>query len=372
MKRYAGIIGMVSAVLAALGIIAYMKLEIYPVKESVNPSREVRSNELAALERWLNANDHPVRKIPQGSMYNLAAAPEQTVFMEVSAFDWDSSDVGAAAVWVRNGGNLIVSIDYFPGKDSILAAFLSGFGIGVEEYPFSPPENEASSEDGAALPEGGAPEISRTGEPDFDYGIRFIIYDSPDLKSDTIKADGGIRLVSVSAGRGRLTVLGKPRFMMNHLIAEEANARLAWGLFDAEDGGVLFIRGRLIIKSFFGKFAERGDFRPFCVSLILLVAAGFWMVIPGFGLVRDDGERVPRPIEERFRAEVRFLKKYGSLAVYLDPYIRELRRIIRPGDGAPAAGEIDRIEAALKSGKKMKYREIIRDLLILEKTMESL
>ncbi|MDR1421073.1 MAG: hypothetical protein LBI86_11925 [Treponema sp.] len=357
MNRYVGIFGMVLAVFAVLGIIAYTQFEIRPVKKRFSASREVRANDLAALERWLDANGHPVRSLPEGDSYSVEAAPEKTVYIEAASFKWEYSNLDSVASWIRSGGNLIVSLDYVPGEDSSLAAFLESFGVGVEEYPF------LSSEDEGEVP----PETPEEEYPHFDYRIRFVIHNLPDIRSDVITVDGNIRLAVISAGEGRLTVTGRPVFMANASITGEANARLAWELFDAEEGGVLFVRGRRVIKSFFGKFAERGDFRPFCLSLLLLVAAGFWMVIPGFGLVRDEKELSLRPIEERFRAEVRFLKKYDSLAVYLDSYVRELRRILRLRGGTAETGETGRIGAALDSGKKMRYREIIRDLLILEK-----
>ncbi|MDR1106785.1 MAG: hypothetical protein LBL44_10550 [Treponema sp.] len=366
MKRYAGIIGMVFAVFAVLGIIAYTQFEIRPVKKGFSASREVRANELAALERWLNANGHPVRRMQEGDPYSVLQAAEKTVFVDAGAFAWYSGSEGLAT-WIRDGGSLIVSLNYAPGEGDSLAAFLESFGIAVEEYPFPSSEDEEDASPGA-FASGMFPGISGEGEhPYFDYRIRFVIHNVPGVTSSVVAVDGNIRLAVISAGEGMLTVIGAPWFMANSYIAEEVNARLAWELFDAEEGGVLFIRGRRAVKSFFGKFAERGDFRPFVLSLLVLVTAGFWMVIPRFGLVRDEKEVSLRPIEERFRAEVRFLKKYDSLAVYLDSYIRELRRIIRLRGGTAETGEIGRIGAALDSGKNMRYGEIIRDLLILEK-----
>lgn len=358
---------MVLAVFAVLGIVAYTRLEIRPVKKSFSASREVRANELAALERWLNANGHSVRRMPKGDPYSILQAEEKTVFVDAGAFAWYSGSEGLA-VWIRDGGSLIVSLDHAPGEGDSLAAFLESFGAGVEEYPFTSSEDEEDASPEASS-SGMFPGISGEGEhPYFDYRIRFVIHNVPGVRSTVMAVDGNIRLAVISAGEGMLTVIGAPWFMTNSYIADEVNARLAWELFDAEEGGgVLFIRGRRVVKSFFGKFAERGDFRPFVLSLLVLVTAGFWMVIPRFGLVRDEKEISLRPIEERFRAEVRFLKKYDSLAVYLDSYIRELRRIIRLRGGTAETGETGRIGAAVDSGKNMKYREIIRDLLILEK-----
>jgi hypothetical protein len=41
------------------------------------------------------------------------------------------------------------------------------------------------------------------------------------------------------------------------------------------------------------------------------------MVIPVFGIVFEDKQRLSRPLKDRFTAEVRFLKKYHALDYYL-------------------------------------------------------
>jgi hypothetical protein len=385
-SRYAGIIGIVFAAAAVLGIIAYTKLEIYPLKKTVEVSREARANDFLALERWLNANGRPVRKIPGGSSADITGTPEKTVFIQSSVFNWDDSDMDSLVSWINGGGNLVVSLDHTPWGEGPPVSFLLGFGVYVEAYPFEDEETSGGENANASGVTDAGGEIQRGKDffPVFDYRLRFKIL-SPEEKTahDAERPEtftdhnGNIKLVNVPAEEGRLTVFGYPDFMVNDNLRSEINARLAWSLF--EEGSVLFIRGRRIVKSFFGKFAERGDFVPLCVSLAVLVVAGFWMVIPVFGLVRGGEKSRARPIQERFRAEIRLFKKYRSLSIYLDPYLRELRRKIPAGNlpaGNSPAGEteseIQRIESALKSGKKMSNREIIRDLLILEKTMERL
>jgi hypothetical protein len=386
-SRYAGIIGIALAAAAVLGIIAYTKLEIYPLKKSLEVSREAEANDFLALERWLKAGGRLVRKIPSGSSDDITGIPEKTVFIQSSAFDWDNSDMDSLASWINGGGNLIVSLDYTPYGEDPPGSFLSGFGVYVEAYPFEDEETSGDEDDassGVINTGGEIPYGEDAFFPDFDYRLRFKIFSpeegaghdagGPETFTDH---NGNIKLVNIPAEEGRLTVFGDSDFMVNYNLRMEVNARLAWSLFG--EGGVLFIRGRRIVKSFFGKFAERGDFVPLCVSLAVLVVAGFWMVIPVFGLVRGGEKSRARPIQERFRAEIRLFKKYRSLSIYLEPYLGELRRKISSGNlpaGNSFAGEteseIRRIESALQSGKKMSNKEIIRDLLILEKTMERL
>jgi hypothetical protein len=378
-NRYIAVTGITIAGIAILGILAYTNLEIHPVKKTVNASREAWANEFLAMERWLGENGRPVRKIPSGNPLTLEGAPEKTAFVNFLSFNW-ADDPERIAAWISRGGHLIVTLNTAPYMESAFSLFLAAFGVRAEEYPRDKDGQKPEPADTAAA------ELEETGEkgqagtspasagpdtiPDFNQTVCFgIVEDTGGMEdpgvTETLKdARENIVLVTVRTGKGRLTVTGRPLFMTNFFISSEKNARFAWNLF-AGEGGVLFIQGKSTVKSLFGKFAERGNLPPFFVSLALLVIAGFWTVIPVFGLVRDEEVRHYRPIQERFRAEIRLFRKYGSLEVYFEPYLRELRR-----RGAETKGEIDRIEDALKSGKKMKYKEIIRDLSILEQTLE--
>jgi hypothetical protein len=103
------------------------------------------------------------------------------------------------------------------------------------------------------------------------------------------------------------------------------------------------------------------------VSVLALVCIGFWMVIPGFGVLRHGDERRSRPIRDRFRAEARFLKKYHALDGYLEVYLREIKSKNRDQEKDP---RIEEIENSLGEKKRLKYGEIIRDLKILEAMTE--
>jgi hypothetical protein len=157
--------------------------------------------------------------------------------------------------------------------------------------------------------------------------------------------------------------------MYNDNLESEENARLAWRLTAAKTGdknegeypGVLFIRGRRAAKDLFGKLAERGNPLPLIVSVLALVSIGFWMVIPGFGVLRFEEERRTRPIRDRFRAEARFLKKYHALDSYLEVYLREIKNKCR-----------DREINVLDAKKHCTYGETVRNLKILETIMERL
>jgi hypothetical protein len=93
------------------------------------------------------------------------------------------------------------------------------------------------------------------------------------------------------------------------------------------------------------------------------------MVIPSFGLVFGEKTSPGRPIRDRFLAEIRFLKRYRGLHVYLEVYIHEIRRKLR---GREAGSELEAIEASLQKKRPLSYRELVRSLRILETIMERL
>jgi hypothetical protein len=120
------------------------------------------------------------------------------------------------------------------------------------------------------------------------------------------------------------------------------------------------------------------------VSALIVVIAGFWMVIPVFGR-RKPGACLPgRSITERFLAEWRFLKKFRALETYLAAYIQEIRirqgvleEAFRPELSASLlasrCGLPEReVRNALLPGKNIKFREFLRYRKILETILEKL
>jgi hypothetical protein len=146
--------------------------------------------------------------------------------------------------------------------------------------------------------------------------------------------------------------------MYNYHLDNEANARLAWELTGAslcpEKPGMLFVRGRRAAAGFFSALAQRGNLRAPVLSVLILVLAGFLMVIPGFGVLRGDESQRPGAIGGRFLAEARFLRRYGAFGVYLETYLRELRR---RSEGRELGPDLTRVmkeaEDALAAGKNV-------------------
>jgi len=289
--------------LILLCFILYSNLEIYEKKTIIGMSREVRTNNYYAMEKWLNETGHPVRFENVFNSSKLAAAEERVVVVHSSAGRWNNADEYIFP-WIEQGGYLVISLDnyaYFLDED--LLKLLSDCGVGVEL-------------------------INETGRRGAytDKNVFFTIDEGIDVL--TVNDEEGLaRLVEIPLGNGALTVTGMFVFMFNDNLKEKVNANLAWRLTGARaDGGnkgVLFAIEKQISESRFGKLIERGNLLPVGISTFLLIVLGFWMVIPVFGLVSVEKQKSSRPIRERFIAEIHFLKKYRALDHYLNMYERE-------------------------------------------------
>ncbi|GHT64853.1 hypothetical protein FACS1894110_05380 [Spirochaetia bacterium] len=377
MGRYKSILGIAAAVILILSVLAYTQLEIYQRTRPISPSQAVRANYFYALEKWLTKTGHPVRIDSHGSPFRIIPAKERSVYIQASLFDWQDA-APILIPWVEEGGSLLISIEssWYDEDETDFVEFLEAVGVQAEIW----------------VPEDDETVILRDldhyviTENNFDLDLRFsfsVIKDFGDTPLTLKDKQGIIRLVSIPLGNGSITVTGRPYFMYNDNLESEENARLSWQLTAAnvqdEHPGVLFVRGRRAVKNLFGKLAERGNPLPPIVSVLVLVCIGFWMVIPGFGILRPENEQRARPIRDRFSAETRFLKKYHALEGYLEVYLREIKYKCRDRELDPRDKYlrdiyplITEIENSLGEKKNLKHSEIIRILKILEKTMEHL
>jgi hypothetical protein len=370
--------------LALLALAVYTLFEIYPTTSYSRPSTESLANEYLALDRWLQKTGHPLRTKTAGEKGLLQGLPEKTLLIEGSRFDW-SREGAAVPPWVEAGGNLVLFLDspwYEENEDEWI--FLEGLGVKTEKCSPFDEEDEEYEEDNA----GGGENIPPLPAPYFDSLIRLSLDEKPGAPGFTLKDDLGIiRLVTVPLGQGSVTVTGVPYFMLSSTIGEEQNARLAWRLtggLDRENRGIYFIRGREPVSSFFGRLAERGNIGALVVSALILVLIGLWMVLPVFGRPVRDEERPGKPIGDRFRAESRFLLKYGALDFYLEVYVEDLRKklrtrrgIYRPDQMAPALAElwgmdISKVEKIIHPQGKLTCRDFVNYVRLIENTEERL
>jgi hypothetical protein len=371
--------GIVISALVFLAALAVSRLEIYERERWVRPSGEFRSNNFYVLGEWLSASGHPARFSPRWAGIRDISPLEGGLFIQASLFDWDRRDILS---WVTEGGSLLISIDFpwywgdgeekeAPAAVLALETFLADLGIRIRgPLPQDNGDDEALDEGAAADEEkdDAAGEDESQAFPDYDYKI---IFEEPDpaVPADSAgetarfpggefltlrDSDGGIRLIRRALGKGTVAVAGSCVFMYNYRLEEEANARLAWeltgGSLGPERPGILFVRGRRGSGGLFEILSERGDLLPPVLSALALIFIGFWMVLPGFGVPPREESRRRLSITGRFSAEARFLRRYKALGVYLELYLRELRRL---GRGRALGQEIKEVEEALAAGRKI-------------------
>jgi len=312
--------------LGLLALLAWSLLELYPRRRTVPASREARANEYLALDRWLQVMGCPVRVLRTGNLSTISGAPERHIFIQSSRFNWTPAAAAHLVRWVEEGGSLFLVLDYQADweflSSAALLSLLDEFGIEARRGTLTGFRHNSDA-------------------PTFWREFSFAILRNRDALA-VEDWNGIIRLVQVERGAGRIIVSGKPRFLHSQFLGRAPNARLAWTLFAAgladhdahgSGRGWLFIRGTARTQGLWGSLFRHGNLGVIGVSALVLLAVGFWAVIPMFGLVRRDGERPGKPLRERFIAEGRFLKTYGALGFYRDVYVKEIRRRLARKEG---------------------------------------
>ena len=324
-------------ILALLAILAWNNLEIYQGKRIILPSDEVSGNIYYAMDQWLMQTGHNVRIENFFNPYLLADTTEKIIMISSRTYSWYSTE--EIIKWIERGGCFILCLE--PTNNILnqnLLEFLLRFGI-IAEY--TPPVYGIWDDEAQETNRQTNDEVNR-GEnnyPDFYTHISFTITEKENVF--TMKdADGNIRLVEIPFRDGLLIVTGIPLFMYNYNIGKEANSVLTWNLTGARlsgdpnsylqnteenSKGILFFRNKNVNRTFsiFGPIIESGNIVPVIVSALILIFAGFWMVIPSFGKILNEKKQMSRPIKDRLTAEIRFLKKYRALDYYLESLPRE-------------------------------------------------
>lgn len=328
MNRYLSIICIFVAVLAALGFFAYNFLEIYDREVYESPSPEVRSNDYLALQRWLSKSGHPVQTSFYTDPYELLEIDENVVLMKSSSFYWEDNTFDILSSWIEKGNHLFIFHDYWHDAfyDDDFYSFVEQFDVKMitpedaKEY-FSDEED-----DGEETPN------DTYNYPYLDQTIQFTIEND---RNDILFAGAGknmINLVHVSLGKGTVTFTGQPFFMQNNNLRKNENRMLAWNLTGAKDidkQGILFIQEIEFKNTFFQDLINEGNIFPLLISIFILTIICFWGFIPRFGKISRDEESPGKPIRERFLAEAIFLKKFHSLAVYIDIYEKNIQQRFR-------------------------------------------
>ncbi|MDR0589564.1 MAG: hypothetical protein LBG25_03355 [Spirochaetaceae bacterium] len=384
MDKYRTIFIICLGVLGLLALAGYALFEIYPVTDYYEPSVESLSNEYLALDRWLQKTGHPLNINTTGKLASPDLLSEKTLLIQSSRFGWSGKDASLRA-WIEAGGNLVIFADlpWYDDEEG-LSNFLEGFGITIKK--FSSLDYEEENEEAATIPD--APEDDSE-EPDLDLEVYFLVEEKPDAPARILQdRRGKIRMVTMPRGQGSITALGVPYFMWSAYIGEKQNARLAWrltGALDRDNQGIYFIRGKTQQASrLWGKLAERGNITALVAPVLILILVGFWMVLPAFGRPVRDEERPGKPIGERFRAESRFLRKYGALDLYLEAYVEELWTKLRVRQGMSHPDQmvlvlaerwgmdVSAVEKIIHPKGKLTYRDFVNSIRLIENTEERL
>jgi hypothetical protein len=398
---YGTIIGITASALVVLAVFVASRLEVYERNVWRRPSAELRANHFYVLGAWLSENGCPVRFYPRWAGIKKLAPRDGGLYLQASLFDWETAG-DVLVPWVEEGGTLLISVDIpwyrrdgtggeaGPGVLA-LEQFLETLDIRLRRPA---PEaayrgvwdgeagEGAEDEGGGEINEGGSAETGEAPEeppfPDPEYDSR-ISFEDPGFSASGALAlrdrEGLVRLIRRPLGKGRLTVTGTCFFMYNYYLDNEANARLAWELtgasLDSRRPGFLFVRGRRAAAGFFSALTERGNLKAPVISVLALIVVGFWMVVPSFGIVREDESKRYGAISGRFLAEARFLRRYGACGAYLEAYLRELRR--RGGGlGPELQAQVQEAADALASGRRIGPRKLAVYLKNLMSALEQI
>jgi len=347
------------------GFICYNLLEIVPYTTWSNPSREVKTNEYLVLERWLLEAGFTFNYIAAGSVETILKAPEKTVLIDDSRFNWINSE--QLVPWIQEGGRLIVSVDT-PSPGEALSNFMALFNVKPIDYSYDYNSNKDESDPKEDVdPDFAGRVFSRVPGVEnsawLDWRKNFAVTVDPEADNHILvmgNKSGLIKLVKVDQDKGWVLFTGKTEFLQNSALPSKENMELAGELFFNDPGkSVLFIRKFNDKRHLLGNLAERGNPMALAVSLALLVVVGFWMVIPSFGRNKPEPERPGKPLRERFLAEGTFLAKYHALGKYIEIYRKELEQ--RRG-----------VETASVAGTTFSFREFVREQKRLTEQLEEL
>ena len=345
------------AILGILAALAWAFLEIYPATRWDPPSREARSNEYLALDRWLTATGSDIRITRRGNITSLTGAQERNVFVQASLFDWTAetalAEGNAVTVsekllqWIESGGNLFLVLDYLSEWEfrinRELIVLLEEFEIEVTfGWSSSPQDDERSKDEYYDVDDEQLISAAYPSAATFSSSFAFTVPPGDNIRA--LSAPGGqTRLVQIRRGDGVFTVTGTPLFLRSPNLRNEDNAALAWALFSADsgDGAWLFIRGAAQVRGLVGSLFRYGNFAVFIISAIIFIIVCFWAVIPMFGTVRGERAKAGKPLGERFSAEGRFFKRHGALGFYRDVYMKEIRRRFVVKEGLHSDDEIN-------------------------------
>jgi hypothetical protein len=276
----------------------------------------------------------------------LGELPEHATVVLAAARDELSPESASSLLdWVEGGGHLIVAVESVLERDPLLDSLDVEAQWDPEEDDQATDEKPPSSPVASpvTLPDG------RTLRVDVLPGPRLI--DRDGTNAWAFEADGGVRILDLPVGDGRVTLLSTLRMVGNQDIGRVDHARfLAW-LTEGDNNEVWLIRW-LDTPSLPGWLLEHAPAAiAACAAFVMVV---LWRVIPRFGPLLPAPAPDRKSLLEHIRALGRFYsdrRRLGGLLKRVRADCQErLDRVAPETRGLDGAGRLER--AAQLTGLK--------------------
>ncbi len=354
-------------VLAALAAWFWVSFDRVPVIVEGGPERAARANPFLAAERLLNEIGYPASA---HARLSELPPPDTALFMPGSRRKLSSHMVRQLTDWVSGGGHLLVSAQG-SGDGARADPLVEGFGVRVEHDTDA--QQEADAEPGEAL---GSLAVEFS-------GTMRLRASGPD--ADVLASDAhGARVISVPAGRGRLTVASDYDFASNESIGRHDHAVFLVRLIELHGvrAAWLVLRGDEVP----GLWERlRADAWQAMSSIGVLLVLWIWSQGLRFGPLLSQPGPVRRRLLEHIEASGRFMWRRGKADALLQTVRESLLRSIEfrhPGwsgsarlyrrleemSGLPMAT----VKAALETHQvkhEQRFVQIIRTLETLRKKL---
>lgn len=296
------LLGILAAVLllAAAGLWVGSHAELKRVTSVVPPAAYVRADPFYALAQIL-APTVTVKRYADAAKIDLATS----AFVAIDGTALNKLGKARLAHWVAGGGLLLITLpkpaaapprSWWRGKGPF-EGLAPSFGS-------APPAAEQS-------PKGGPKPAAKKPVVLVDTTVSF-----PGAQDDrntaVVTVDGVTKVAVRSWGKGKVIVCGEPLFLANRNLERDDDLQFAGSLFGsllANPRGIAWLPSPPVPAV---RPSRQIDVRPILVAALVVFLVLVWMKSPRFGPVLPEPDEDNRSLRLRFRAEGRFLWKYGA------------------------------------------------------------
>jgi hypothetical protein len=299
MHRRALILVVVGAALGALGWWLTSNFGLTTHRVYVGYSGEARHNQYYAAALLLERMGKQVTR--QAALNSVNQVPDGvTIFLPFVYLN--THTVEALLAWAERGGHLVFSVDY-TGNDSLLKVL--GVRAVTPERRTQPGPGPTPPER-VLLPDGRALHVHLSGSP-------VLVDEGPAAQWRTTGPEGD-RVLAISHGNGRITVVSTSTPFNNYFLERADNAALLWYLFQDEGPRVIIV-SRLSSVSLLAWLRDHAT--SVLAALAALIALWLWRVVPRFGPLQAPSVAQRRSLLEHLRAVGRFLADARQLGPLL-------------------------------------------------------